>query len=117
MASLKFADSHNLAILLAEPLVAHVEFRSMNHGLKECYLSTALTVSPVVYQGIIKEFWMTAKMKRGDDRSVSIQAEVKGCKIIITEQTIRDALQIDDQSSYPTEIAVNEVQEVLIKMG
>ena len=107
MAELKFADSHNLTILLGEPLAAHGEFKSMIHRLRECCLSTALTVNPVVYQGIIKEFWKSAKLKRGNDRSIYVEAYVKGCKVIITEQSIREALQIDDQSTFCTEIAID----------
>ena len=35
MVALKFADMHNLAIVLADPPVAHGEFKSMIHGLRE----------------------------------------------------------------------------------
>ncbi|KAL7591378.1 uncharacterized protein LOC128127223 [Lactuca sativa] len=56
MAGLKFADMHNLAIVLADPSVAHGEFKSMTHGLKECCLASAITMNTVVYQNIIREF-------------------------------------------------------------
>ena len=52
-------------------------------------------------------------MKKGEDGSVFVEARVKGCKIIITEQFIRDVLKIDDQSTFPTEIETDQVQEFL----
>ena len=76
----------------------------MMHGLRECCLATALAVNPTIFQGLIKEFWSDAKEMKGDDGVISIQATVNKCKVIITEQFIRDALKIDDQSSFPTEI-------------
>ena len=78
MAGLKFTDMHNLAIVLADPPVAHGEFKSMIHGLKECCLASAITMNTVVYQSIIKEFWQTSKMRRDDDGPVTIDAIVKG---------------------------------------
>ena len=96
MANLKFADSHNLEILMAEPPVAHGEFKSMIHGLRECCLSTALTVNPIVYQGTIRDFWKTAKLEKGNDGVVTVEADVKGCSVVIIEQFIREALLIDD---------------------
>ncbi|KAL7602750.1 hypothetical protein Lser_V15G16330 [Lactuca serriola] len=116
MAELKFAESHNLAILLAEPPVDHNEFKSMIHGMKECCLASTLTLNPTIYQRLIREFWKSTTVKKKDD-SVFIEALVKGCKIIVTEQIIRDVLNIDDQSSFPTEIELDQAQELLSNMG
>lgn len=117
MTDLKFAGSHNLKIVLDEPPVAHGEVKSVIHELRECCLSTALTVNPVVYQDIIREFWKTTKLKKGNNSVVVVEADVKGCKFVIIEQSIRDALLIDDQSTFPTEIVVDVAQEILDKMG
>ena len=72
MAALKFADMHNLAMVLADPPVAHGEFKSMIHGLRECCLASVITMNTVVYQQIIKEFWQTAKMTRDDNGAVTV---------------------------------------------
>ena len=69
MAELKFAESHNLAILLVNPPVAHSEFKSMIHGLKECCLATPLTLNRAIYQSLIKEIWKSSKIKKGNDGS------------------------------------------------
>ena len=72
---------HNLAIVLADPPIAHEEFRSMIHGLRECCLASAVTVNIVVHQGIIRQFWKTAKLKRDNDGAFTIEADVKGCRM------------------------------------
>nr|KAJ0193478.1 hypothetical protein LSAT_V11C800389040 [Lactuca sativa] len=108
---------HNLAIVMADPPVSHGEFKSMIHRLRECCLASAITVNPVDHQNIIREFWKTAKMKRDNDGAVIVEAVVKGCKIEITEQFIREALLIDDQPGFPIEIGIEDVQKILKKMG
>ena len=68
MANLKFVDMHNLAIVLADPPTIHSDMRStihsdmcsMIHQLWECCLAFSITVNPVVYQNLIREFWATA---------------------------------------------------------
>lgn len=117
MEELKFVESHNLAILLADPSVAYSEFKSMIHGLKECCLATALTLNLEIYQSLIREFWNSATVKKENDGYVFIEAHVKGCKITTTEQVIRDVQNIDDQSSFPMEIEVDLAQELLSNMG
>lgn len=102
---------HNLAIVLADLPVAHGEFRSMIHGLKECCLASAITMNTVVYQNIIREFWQTAKMKRDDDGAVTVDAIVKGCKVVITEQFIRETLLINDLPSFPIEIGIEDAHK------
>ena len=47
---------HNLAMVLADPPVAHVGFKSMIHGLRECCLASSITMNTVAYQKIIQEF-------------------------------------------------------------
>ena len=93
MTNLKFVDMHNLAIVLDEPPVAHGDFKSMIYRLSECWLACAITVNPVIYQNIVRGFWQTAKMSKVNGE-MTIEAVVKGCKIKITEQYIRDTLLV-----------------------
>ena len=51
------------------------------------------------------------------NREMIIEAVVKGRKIRISEQYIRDTLLIIDESDFPTEIETNEVQQILDRMG
>ncbi|KAL7596831.1 hypothetical protein Lser_V15G29616 [Lactuca serriola] len=116
MANLKFADMYNLVIVLDDPPVAHSEFNSMIYRLRECCLSCAITVNPIICQNIVREFWQTTKMSEVKGE-MSIEAVVKGCRIKITEQYIRDTLLINDESNFPTEIGTDDIQRVLGQMG
>ena len=116
MANLKFVDMHNLAIVLDDPPAAHSQFKSMIYRLRECCLSCAITVNPIIYQNIIWEFWQTACMTKVKGE-ITIEAIVKGCKIKITDQYIRDTLLVNEESNFPNEIGIDDVQGVLQRMG
>ncbi|GKC07935.1 hypothetical protein Tco_0999545, partial [Tanacetum coccineum] len=55
----------------------------------------ALTVNPTIYTSCIKQFWATAKAKTVNGE-VQIQAIVDGKKVIVTETSVRRALQLKD---------------------
>ena len=117
MANLKFVDMHNLAIVLADPPAIHSDMRSMIHRLRECCLASAITINPVVYQSLIREFWATAETHMDDDGNFTVKAKVQGREIVINEGFIREALLIDDQPNFPTEIGIEDVQRVLRKIS
>ncbi|GJX73020.1 hypothetical protein Tco_0311615 [Tanacetum coccineum] len=54
-----------------------------------------LTVNPTIYTSCIKQFWDTAKAKTVNGE-VQIQALVDGKKVIVTETSVRRALQLKD---------------------
>ncbi|GJV00476.1 putative ribonuclease H-like domain-containing protein, partial [Tanacetum coccineum] len=55
----------------------------------------ALTVNPTIYTSCIKQLWATAKAKTVNGE-VHIQALVDGKKVIVTETSVRRALQLKD---------------------
>nr|GEX75299.1 hypothetical protein [Tanacetum cinerariifolium] len=59
------------------------------------YIHYALTVNPHIYISCIKQFWNTASIKRSDDIT-RLQALVDRKKIVISEDIIREILQLDD---------------------
>ena len=79
-------------------------------------MASSITMNTVVYQKIIREFWQTAKMRRDDDGAVTVDAIIKGCKVVIDEQFIRETLLINDLPSFPTEIGIEDAQKNLKKM-
>ena len=117
MANLKFADMHNLAIVLADPPVVHSDLRSMIHRIRECCLASAITANPVVYHNLIREFWETTSMDMSDAGHFTIGATVQGREIVINESFIRETLLIDDQPNYPTEIGIEDTQIILRRMS
>nr|GEX43044.1 reverse transcriptase domain-containing protein [Tanacetum cinerariifolium] len=55
----------------------------------------ALMVNPIIYVSCIKKFWVSISIKKFND-VVSLQALIDRKKVIITEDSIRQALQLDD---------------------
>ncbi|GJS87583.1 putative ribonuclease H-like domain-containing protein, partial [Tanacetum coccineum] len=55
----------------------------------------ALTVKPTIYTSCIKKFWTTAKAKSVNEE-MHMQALVDGKKVIVTETSVRRALQLKD---------------------
>nr|GFA32515.1 hypothetical protein [Tanacetum cinerariifolium] len=60
-----------------------------------CYIHHALTVNPDIYISCIKQFWNTAVVKRSSDVT-RLQALVDKKRILITEEVVREILQLDD---------------------
>nr|GEY65881.1 hypothetical protein [Tanacetum cinerariifolium] len=59
------------------------------------YINHALTVNPHVYISCIKQFWNTAVVKRSGDVT-RLQALVDKKRIVITEEVVREILQLND---------------------
>nr|GEX13811.1 hypothetical protein [Tanacetum cinerariifolium] len=89
-----FADTHNVVAILEKLDVAE-GFKQINDFLSGSYIHYALTVNPDIYISCIKQFWNTASVKRKDDVT-RLQALVDRKKIVISEDVIREILQLDD---------------------
>nr|GEW19977.1 ribonuclease H-like domain-containing protein [Tanacetum cinerariifolium] len=55
----------------------------------------ALMVNPTIYVSCIKQFWASVSIKKSYD-AMKLQALIDRKKVIITEDTIRQALRLDD---------------------
>ncbi|GKD79896.1 hypothetical protein Tco_1342517, partial [Tanacetum coccineum] len=94
MSNLKFAETHNLVAFLEKPEESD-GFEGIIDFLNASSIRYALTVNPTIYTSCIKQFWATAKAKTINGE-VQIQALVDGKKVIITETSVRRALQLKD---------------------
>ncbi|GJS20306.1 hypothetical protein Tco_0448938 [Tanacetum coccineum] len=94
MSNLKFAKTHNLVAFLEKPKESD-GFEGIINFLNASSIRYALTVNPTIYTSCIKQFWATAKAKTVNGE-VQIQALVDGKKVIITETSVRRALQLKD---------------------
>ncbi|GJW22136.1 putative ribonuclease H-like domain-containing protein [Tanacetum coccineum] len=70
-------------------------FEGIYDFLNASSIKYALTVNPTIYTSCIKQFWATTKAKIVN-REVHIQALVDGKKVIVTETSVRRALQLKD---------------------
>nr|GEW51339.1 hypothetical protein [Tanacetum cinerariifolium] len=70
-------------------------FEQIIDFLSGSYINHALTVNPHVFISCIKQFWNTAVVKRSGDVT-RIQALVDKKRIMITEELVREILQLND---------------------
>nr|GEX08266.1 hypothetical protein [Tanacetum cinerariifolium] len=94
MATLKFADSHNMVVFLSKPAESE-GFEQIVDFLNAHPIKYALTVNLTIYTLYIEQFWSTVKAKMVNGE-LQLQALVDGKMIIITESTIRRDLQLED---------------------
>ncbi|GKB90426.1 hypothetical protein Tco_0962698 [Tanacetum coccineum] len=94
MSNLKFAETHNLVAFLEKPEESD-GFEGIIDFLNASSIRYALTVNPTIYTSCIKQLWATAKAKIVIGE-VQIPALVDGKKVIVTETSVRRALQLKD---------------------
>nr|GFB92260.1 hypothetical protein [Tanacetum cinerariifolium] len=109
-----FADTHNVVAILEKSDAAE-GFKQIIDFLSGSYIHYALTMNPHIYISCIKQFWNTASVERSDDVT-RLQALVDRKKIVISEDVIREILQLDDAEGvvcFPNE----EIFAGLAQMG
>nr|GEU48535.1 xylulose kinase-1 [Tanacetum cinerariifolium] len=94
MAPLTFVDTHNMIAFLTKS-DASEGFDQIVNFLNAHMIQYALMVNPTIYVSCIKQFWTSVSIKKTND-VVRLQALIDRKKVIITEDTIRQALQLDD---------------------
>nr|GEY86982.1 reverse transcriptase [Tanacetum cinerariifolium] len=70
-------------------------FEQIIDFLRGSYIHYALTMNPHIYISCIKQFWNTASVKHSADVT-RLQALVDKKKIVLSENVIRQILQLDD---------------------
>nr|GEX53237.1 hypothetical protein [Tanacetum cinerariifolium] len=81
--------------LLKDPIGEDVDILDF---LNASVIKYALTVNPTIYVSCIKQFWSSVSIKKTND-VVRLQALIDRRKVIITEDTVRQALRLDDAES------------------
>nr|GEW37086.1 xylulose kinase-1 [Tanacetum cinerariifolium] len=92
--ALTFVDTHNMIAFLTKS-DASEGFNQIIDFLNASSIKYALTVNPNIYVSIIKQFWSSVAVKKVNDVP-RLQALVDRKKVIITKDTIRDSLCLDD---------------------
>ncbi|GJY68590.1 hypothetical protein Tco_0471572, partial [Tanacetum coccineum] len=98
MSNLKFAETHNLVAFLEKPEESD-GFEGIIDFLNASSIRYALTGECYNYTSCIKQFWATTKAKTVNGE-VQIQALVDGKKVIVTETSVRRALQLKDAEGF-----------------
>nr|GEV53607.1 hypothetical protein [Tanacetum cinerariifolium] len=94
---LTFADTHNMIAYLTK-YDASEGFKHILDFLNGSVIHYALTIDPTIYVSCIKQFWSSVSIKKTND-VVRLQALINRQKVIITEDTVHQALHLDDAKS------------------
>ncbi|GJZ90093.1 hypothetical protein Tco_0662020 [Tanacetum coccineum] len=114
MATLKFADTHNMVAFLSKPTKSD-GFEQIMDFLNTHPIRYALTINPTIYISCIEQFWSTV-MAITINREEQLHALVDGKKIIITESSVRRDLQLADEEGVDC-LSNSTIFEQLTLMG
>nr|GEV48028.1 hypothetical protein [Tanacetum cinerariifolium] len=112
--ALTFVDTYNMIAYLTKS-DASESFEQILDFLNASVIQFALTVNPTIYVSCIKQFWSSVSVKKVND-VIRLQALIDKRKVIITKDTVRQALHLDDAKSincFPNE----EIFVELARMG
>nr|GEX85244.1 hypothetical protein [Tanacetum cinerariifolium] len=112
--ALTFADTHNMIAFLTKS-DASEGFEQIIDFLNTSVIQYALMVNPTIYVSCIKQFWPSVSLKKTND-VVRLQALIDRRKVIITEDTVRQALRLNDADSIDC-LPNEEIFVELARMG
>nr|GEV36529.1 hypothetical protein [Tanacetum cinerariifolium] len=95
--SLTFDNTHNMIAFLTKS-DASKGFEQIIDFLNTSVIQYALVVNPTIYVACIKQFWSSVSLKKTND-VVRLQALIDRRKVIITEDTVRQVLRLDNADS------------------
>nr|GEW88510.1 hypothetical protein [Tanacetum cinerariifolium] len=112
--ALTFADTHNMIAYLTKSYASE-GFDQILDFLNANSIQYPLTVNPNIYVSCIKQFWSSVSIKKTND-VVRLQALIDRKKVIITEDTVCQALRLDDAESIDC-LPNEEIFTELARMG
>nr|GEZ64147.1 xylulose kinase-1 [Tanacetum cinerariifolium] len=112
--ALTFVDTHNMITYLSKSNVSE-GFKQIIDFLNTSAIQYALTVNPNIYVSCIKQFWSSVSVKKVND-VMRLQALSDRKKVIITKDTVREALHLDEAESINC-LPNEEIFTELARMG
>nr|GEW27991.1 hypothetical protein [Tanacetum cinerariifolium]GFA28443.1 hypothetical protein [Tanacetum cinerariifolium] len=112
--ALIFANTHNMIAFLTK-LDASKGFEQIIDFLNASAIQYTLVVNPTIYVSCIKQFCSSVSIKKTND-VVRLQALIDMRKVIITEDTVRQALHLVDVDSIDC-LPNEEIFAELARMG
>nr|GFA29517.1 hypothetical protein [Tanacetum cinerariifolium] len=111
---LTFTDTHNMIVFLTKS-EASEGFEKIIDFLNAHVIKYALMVNPTIYVSCIKQFWTSVSIKKSND-AVRLLALIDRKKVIITKDSIRQDLRLDDADSVDC-LPNEEIFVELARMG
>nr|GEU65276.1 hypothetical protein [Tanacetum cinerariifolium] len=112
--ALTFADTHNMIAFLTK-YDASEGFDQIIDFLNASTIQYELTINHNIYVSVIKQFWSSVAVNKVNDVT-RLQALLDRKKVLITEETIREALRLDDAESIDC-LPNEEIFAELARMG
>nr|GEW97276.1 xylulose kinase-1 [Tanacetum cinerariifolium] len=112
--ALTFADTHNIITHLTKS-DASEGFEQILDFLNASVINYALIINPTIYVSCIKQFWSSVSVKKVNGVA-RLQALIDRKKVLITEDTVREALHLDDAESIDC-LPNEEIFAELARMG
>nr|GEZ86844.1 hypothetical protein [Tanacetum cinerariifolium] len=112
--ALTFANTHNLITYLTKS-DASEGFEQILNFLNASVIQYALTINPTIYVSCIKQFWSSVSIKKTND-VVRLQALIDRRKVIITKDTVRQVLHLDNAKIIDC-LPNEEIFAELVRMG
>ncbi|KAJ0797436.1 hypothetical protein HanPI659440_Chr04g0173811 [Helianthus annuus] len=106
---------HNMAAYLQPVGSISPEFTGIMEYLHRSRINYAITTQYIAYQSHIKAFWSSAGIETVENKEV-IRAIVAEKPVVITENTIRERLQLGDQPEDPTSIDLQCQRGLLMRI-
>nr|GEW75341.1 ribonuclease H-like domain-containing protein [Tanacetum cinerariifolium] len=107
--------SYDVLIAFLTKSDASEGFEQIINFLNAHVIQYALMVNPTIYVSCIKQFWSSVSLKKTND-VMRLQALIDRRKVIITEDTVRQALRLDDADSIDC-LPNEEIFAELARMG
>ncbi|GJT45780.1 hypothetical protein Tco_0954495, partial [Tanacetum coccineum] len=96
MAALKYRDEHNKVGYLEKPKGSD-DYHQVLDFLRGSHFRYALTHDPIIFESLVKQFWLTASLRAPELGPSAILATIDRTPYTITEDTVRSQLQLGDE--------------------
>ncbi|KAI3814052.1 hypothetical protein L1987_18794 [Smallanthus sonchifolius] len=113
---LVFVKRHNVCAFLNSNDPKAAEFIPVLNFLANSNISFAISHNLPVFEATIRQFWETAEIITVDNVQ-HIRATVHGQEVLFSEDTVREALQLNDNPEAPVEFPIFYVKECFRRMG
>ncbi|GJY44434.1 hypothetical protein Tco_0432647 [Tanacetum coccineum] len=114
MAQLEFCDKHNMVAYLVKS-ESNKGFDEIIDFLTSSHIYYALTENPIIFVSLIEQFWETTVLSTTEEGLQAISATIDGHEKLITEDSLRRHLKLDDAEGIPS-LSNEEIFEHLAHM-
>ncbi|GJR96187.1 hypothetical protein Tco_0268361 [Tanacetum coccineum] len=95
MAALRYRNEHNKVGYLQKPKGSDDYYQILDF-LGASHIRYALTINPIIFDSLVKQFWSTATLRSPELGPPAILATIDATPYTITEDSVRGQLQLAD---------------------